>query len=89
MFDFKDFVPREFSAPGFLQRGEYGTLDDAAVAAARWAESKGVRIINVETVVLPNLHSSYEEGSTDAALATSGKMHSSWHQFVRVWYDQA
>ena len=89
MFDFKDFVPREYSAPGFLQRGEYGTLDDAAVAAARWAESKGVRIINVETVVLPNLHSSYEEGSTDPALATSGKMHSSWHQFVRVWYEEA
>lgn len=88
MFDFKDFVPRQFSPPGFLKRAEYGSFDDAASAAARWADSKGVRIINVETVVLPNLHSPHEEGSTDAALATSGEMHSSWHQFVRVWFEE-
>ncbi|MBT6157522.1 MAG: hypothetical protein HOL01_04430 [Planctomycetaceae bacterium] len=88
MFDFKDFIPRQFSPPGFLKRAEYGSFDDAASAAAQWAKSKDARIINVETVVLPNIHDSYEEGSTDAAINTSGKMHSSWHQFVRVWYEE-
>ncbi|MBT4865923.1 MAG: hypothetical protein HON53_12525, partial [Planctomycetaceae bacterium] len=75
MFDFKDFIPRQFSPPGFLKRAEYGSFDDAASAAAQWAKSKDARIINVETVVLPNIHDSYEEGSTDAAINTSGKMH--------------
>jgi hypothetical protein len=88
MLQFKDFVPKMISPPGFLKRAEFDSFDDAAQAAARWIENKGVRLVNVETVALPNIHRRMEEGSTDAALTTSGEMHSSWHQFVRVWYEE-
>ena len=45
-----------------------------------------VDVVNVETVVLPNIWSQYEEGTTDPALHTSGDMASQWNQFIRVWY---
>ena len=44
-------------------------------------------VLNVETVVLPNIWSPYEEGSADVALGTSGEMPSHWHQFIRCWYE--
>jgi hypothetical protein len=60
---------------------------EAAVAAANsWIKEYDIKIVNVETVVLPNIWSRYEEGPTDVALGTSGEMPSHWHQFVRVWY---
>ena len=89
MLQFKDFVPKMLSPPGFLKRAEFDSFDAAAQAAARWIENKGVRLVNIETVTLPNMHSHYEDGSTDAALHTRGEMQSSWHQFVRVWYEES
>ena len=84
MLQFRDFVPRQLKPQGFLSEGEYDTFESAASAAGHWAKSKGVRIVNVETVVLPNLWSSFEKGSTDAELA--GHM-TRWYQFVRLWYE--
>ncbi len=88
MIEFKDFVPKQISSGGFLTPAEYDSFSEAAGAAARWAEAKGVRVINIETVVLPNMHHPHEEGSGDAALRTRGDFQSSWHQFVRVWYAE-
>ena len=87
MLQFKDFVPKMLALGGFLKRAEFDTFEQAAEAAGRWAQSKGVRVVNVETVVLPNLHSPHEEGSVDAAIHTSGEMASSWHQFLRIWFE--
>ena len=88
MIHFKDFTPRQTAEAGIFKAAEFDSFDQAAIAAARWAEAKGIRVINIETVVLPNIHSSFEEGTSDAALHTSGEMNSSWHQFVRVWYEE-
>jgi hypothetical protein len=88
MLRFKDFVPRQISPPAFLKPAEYDTIDAAAEDAAVWIETAGVKLVHVETVVLPNVHSEHEEGSHDASILTSGKMYSSWHQFVRVWYEE-
>ncbi len=88
MLNYKDFVPREISASGFLRPGEYESFDHAVAAANEWLAESKVRLLKMETVVLPNIHSRWEEGSTDAAIRTSGDSPSQWHQFLRCWYSE-
>ena len=87
MIQFRDFVPEMLSAPGLFKAGEYESMEAAIAAANSWIKEYDIKIINVETVVLPNIWSRYEEGTTDVALGTSGEMPSHCHQFVRVWYQ--
>ena len=87
MLQCRDFVPRMLAAPALFKAGEYESFDDALTAANQWIQDSGVRVVNVETVVLPNIWSRFEEGTTDVALGTSGEMPSHWHQFIRVWYQ--
>jgi len=92
MIVFKDFVPRQLRAPRFgldvkSVQGEYESLAAALQAANEWRSRNAVHILNVETVVLPNLGTNWEEGSTDPVL---GMPSSSclWHQFIRIWYEE-
>lgn len=86
MYLFQDFYPA-ITQRGFLTRTRYEPLRAAMFRANQWIEKYGVNVINIETVVLPNLHDRGEEGSEDPAIRTSGEMMSSWHQFIRVWYE--
>lgn len=86
MLHHRDFVPRMRDAGGFFSSPEFDSFDSAVAAAGQWIETTGVELVSVETVVLPNMHDSDEEGSRDPSLRSSGEMSSSWHQFVRVWY---
>ena len=83
---FRDFVPKMLAAPKLFKAGEYESMEEALVAANRWIKEYDLKVVNVETVVLPNIWSRFEEGTTDVALGTSGEMPSHWHQFIRVWY---
>jgi hypothetical protein len=87
MIHCKDFVPRMISAPGLFKSGEYETFEEALAAANRWVKEYDIKVLSVETVVLPNIWSRWEEGATDVALGTSGEMPSHWHQFIRCWYQ--
>lgn len=88
MIAFKDFLPRQLRAPGFLSDAQHETFEAAVAAANEWIAARSVRVINVETVVLPNLWGPDEEGTGDAAVRTAAEDYSStWHQFLRVWYD--
>lgn len=87
MLKYKDFVPKEISASGFFRAGEYESFDDAVAAANQWLAESRVRLIRIETVVLPNIHSRWEEGSGDASIRTSGDSPSQWHQFLRCWFS--
>ena len=87
MLSYKDFVPREISASGFMRPGEYESFDHAVAAANEWLTQNTIHVLKIETVVLPNIHSRWEEGSTDAAIRTSGDSPSQWHQFLRLWYQ--
>ena len=80
---YQDFAP-EITRSGFFTR-DIEPLSDCLRRANDWINTVNPRIINVETVVLPNIWS--EDGSEDTELRTSGDMLSSWHQFVRVWYE--
>ena len=79
---FKDFFP-EILSQGFFSN-EYATLQETVDRANDWIDRKEVRVLNVETVVLPNIGN---DGKTaEVAIRTSGEMSSYWYQVVRVWY---
>ena len=90
MIAFRDFVPRQLRAPRLSFHveqlvGEYESFAAALAAANEWLASQPVRVLNVETVVLPNLWSPREAGSQDPALAVQeGAV---FHQFIRIWYE--
>lgn len=87
MIRFKDFVPRMTEAPGLLKLAEYESFEKAVEAANEWIRENRVYVLQLETVVLPNIWSPFEEGTTDPSLGTRGGAPSHWHQFLRVWYD--
>ncbi len=86
MIQYRDFVPRQTAALGFMSRAEYESVEAAAAAATQWISDTAVDLVTLETVVLPNIHHPKEEGSGDADLHSTGEYLTSWHQFVRVWY---
>jgi hypothetical protein len=83
---FADFQAQQLVAPGFLQEGQYTGLDQVLAEIQRWIEEQHIDVINVETVVLPNIYARKEEGTADVDLKTSGEISTTWHQFFRVWY---
>ena len=87
MIGFMDFAPRMVRPGALFKLAEYEALQHAVAAANQWVRQFGVTVLNVETVVLPNIDRSGEEGSTDPHLVTSGEMRSEWFQVVRVWYE--
>jgi hypothetical protein len=91
MLAFKDFVPKQLKAPHFglsaeAQQGSYESLEVALAAANAWVREENVTLVNVETVVLPNLWANWEQGSADPVLGV-GTTTPLWHQFIRVWYE--
>ncbi len=86
MIRFKDFVPQKIKKGGLLSGAKYEQFIDMTEAADKWAKDNSFKIINIETVVLPNIWDEDEEGSEDVDLLTSGTNSSSWHQFIRIWY---
>jgi hypothetical protein len=82
---FADFVPRQVKAPGFLTAGDYETFDAAATAASDWITKHSVRVVAMETVVLPSVWAPGEQGTRDGALPSYQV--TQWHQFLRVWYQ--
>jgi hypothetical protein len=69
-----------------LKQPEFESFDRAVAEANAWIESDQVDVVNIETIVLPNLWSPYEEGTGDANIVTRGDFATHWNQFVRVWY---
>ena len=88
MIAFQDFIPQQLQPPGFLTAAKYEPLESAVKTANQWIHQYGVKVLNVETVVLPNMNNPGEEGTGDAQVRVSGDMASYWYQFVRVWYTQ-
>ena len=87
MIKFQDFVPEQVEKPRMFKKASYESLDAAMERMNEWRRKNFTyRILNVETVVLPNIHLKAEEGSTDVDLQTEAEFSSSWHQFIRVWY---
>ncbi len=88
MIDYKDFIPKQTAGAGFFSAAEYQTFDAAVLAANKFADGQSARILNIETVVLPNVWGPGEDGTTDPSIRTSGDFPATWHQFIRVWYER-
>lgn len=84
MFDFRDFVPSRSRGGGLLSRPRYETLRAVVAEARRWAAREGVEVINIETLMLPDLWEQ-DGGSERPALRQVGER-VTWNQCVRVWY---
>ncbi len=90
MLNFCDFVPKYVLArEGLLGRQveRADTFEQAVARAAEFIRQPGIKVFQIETVVLPNIWN--EDGSQDVALEVprKGWIDNRWHQFVRVWYD--
>ena len=86
---FRDFVPEQLAKGNLFTPAQYETLDDVLNELDLWIEANPeVMIVNIETVVLPNIHNKREEGSEDPELVANQHDAASirWHQFFRVWY---
>lgn len=89
MIMFKDFTPREVLPGGFPTRASFADFQAALDDANAWLASENVRLVNTETVVLPNIDNPQEGGSMDSELRTYGEHSSYWRQVVRVWYEES
>ncbi len=82
---YRDFAPKMTSARTLLKAEQFESFDDAVAAANLWIEAAAPDLLGIETVALPNIWRSVEEGTADASLNAAAAI-STWHQFVRVWY---
>jgi len=80
---FKDFFP-QVTESGFRST-EYESFDEIVKRANEWVASSEVRVLNVETILLPSVDTGAEAVQTN--IHTSGKVSSYWRQFLRLWYD--
>jgi hypothetical protein len=80
---FKDFFPQVTRA-GFLS-SEHESFQEIVNRANAWMASSGVQVLNVETLVLPNV--SDEAQAQETNIRTSGEVSSYWRQILRVWYE--
>ncbi|MBN2313147.1 MAG: hypothetical protein JXM79_04415 [Sedimentisphaerales bacterium] len=82
MFHFKDFAPQIKNKSIF--KVDFQTFEEALAEANTWITQNQIDVVNIETVVLPEMWR--EDGTTDTNLTTSGDMMNSWYQFIRIWY---
>lgn len=79
----QDFVPVT-NRSGFFST-DYEPLDSVVARANAWMTEVGARVVNIETVLLPNI--GLAESAGENGLRTSGDISSHWFQVVRVWYE--
>lgn len=80
----KDFFPTAIKK-SFLSV-EYETLDAVLDRVNSWISASQIKVLNVETVLLPNVK---EEETAKTEIRTSGEMSSYWYQIVRIWYEES
>ena len=69
-----DFVAEQLRRGALFQAATHESFSAAKAKMNEWLSRNEVEIVNVETVVLPSLHSPREEGSEDVALSNAHKM---------------
>lgn len=86
MIAFKDFAPQQTAPGGLLTLPVYELIEGAVQAANVWITQTNVQVLNVETVVLPNLWHPGKRGTGETLLRAADGFPVNWYQFVRVWY---
>ena len=80
---YRDFFPTVLKS-GFFSK-EHELLRDTVARANEWVDEHNVKVINIETVVLPNIDNVSD--ASQVGIRTSGEMSSRWYQVVRVWVE--
>jgi hypothetical protein len=89
MIEFKDFVPELLEEAGFLGEPKFQSFQQTVDACNGWLEANPeLRVVHIETVVLPNVHHRFEEGSQDVNIREDEDYTTPWNQFVRVWFER-
>ena len=81
-----DFVAEQLRRGALFQAATHESFSAAKAKMNEWLSRNEVEIVNVETVVLPSLHSPREEGSEDVAINVNAEFLTTFSQFIRVWY---
>ncbi|MEQ8239806.1 MAG: hypothetical protein RIA69_11375 [Cyclobacteriaceae bacterium] len=88
-YNSKDFVP-EKTKGGMFKSSKVQKFETVREEMNKWlGENPEIEVLNIETLVLPNIHDKDEEGSQDTELITWGETSSQWYQLIRVWFRQA
>lgn len=82
----KDFAPKITKKGGIFKSTQLENFQEIVNQMNAWIEEAKPDIINIETVVLPNIYDPDEEGSEDTMLGTGGQSNVLWYQFIRVWH---
>jgi len=83
-----DFTPKITKKGGFFRSDQIENFETSVNQMNEWIETNKPDIINIETVVLPNIHDFDEEGSEDTMLRTGREGISHWYQLIRLWYKK-
>ena len=86
MIRYRDFVPGMIERAGLGGPARYEPLSQAVDMMNHWVGANDIKVVSIETVVLPNIHRPQAAGSDDTALETVSQYATTWHQLVRVWY---
>jgi len=74
------------SADGIFSGSQFENFSAALKGANEWIAENGIDVINIETVVFPNIWSPGEKGPRDPEITVRPNEHVYWYQFIRVWY---
>ncbi|SNT15137.1 hypothetical protein SAMN05421640_2532 [Ekhidna lutea] len=83
-----DFAPKVTKKGGLFKSAQIESFHSLMDAMNEWISSNPIELVNVETVLLPNIYDSDEEGSEDTMLGTGRESSSHWYQLIRVWYKE-
>ena len=86
---YEDFYPLETSKKTIFYPAAYEPLHMVMESVNEWLnENEQFEVINIETVVLPNMHKNNKKRGESTSLRAAGYDGQStyWHQFIRVWY---
>ena len=81
---FKDFLP-EIQKKILGIPTDYESIHEVLTRVKRWIEREQIKIINVETLLLPAMPSGNAESPPARMTGASGSMGT--FQIIRVWYD--
>lgn len=84
---FRDFIPADRTAMLALSR-TYETLPELIGRANQWIAEGDIRVLNVETLLLPSLKSSDGTTSTSVEVSVGAMALTQWFQVLRVWYSE-
>ena len=81
---FKDFVP-EVTRTGLFTSPTASSLKEVTEEANSWIEKTNPKIINIETVVIPNPDTKDYQSQSITPMINGGAL---FLQIIRVWYEE-